>query len=84
MLNLQPLSDHELARSKGKQAESQELMVKNDEHPFFPPPSPLMTPTPLLMGERQGRKLLGLFMILPQLAAQTAAATTEELKWMEQ
>lgn len=43
-----------------------------------------MTPTPLLMGERQGRKLLGLFMILPQLAAQAAAATTEELKWIEQ
>lgn len=29
LLNLQPLSDHELDRSKGKQAESRELMVKN-------------------------------------------------------
>lgn len=36
-----------------------------------------MMPTSLLMGERRGRKLLVLFMILPLPAAQ-------QLKWMEQ
>lgn len=36
------------------------------------------------MGERQGGKRLVLFMILPQLAARTAAATTEGLKRTEQ
>lgn len=43
-----------------------------------------MMPTSLLMGDRRGRKLLVLFMILPLPAAQATADTMEELKWMEQ